>query len=68
MPLIAIFAGLSALGALTGGAAGVAKAVKDGSAAKQQLEETQSHNKAMEAVALGKGLHLKPYKKDWGFI
>ena len=35
LPLIPIFAGLSALGALTGAAAGVAKAVNDASTAKQ---------------------------------
>lgn len=61
--LVPIFAGLSAIGALSGGAAGIAKAVNDTRAAKKQLEESQRHNKTMEAIALGKGLHLKPYKK-----
>jgi hypothetical protein len=64
--LILIFAGLSATGALAGGAAGIAKAVNDASSAKRQLEESQRHNKTMEAIALGKGLHLKPYKKGLG--
>ncbi|XP_043471570.1 uncharacterized protein LOC122504497 [Leptopilina heterotoma] len=66
LPLIPIFAGLSALGALTGGAAGVAKAVNDASAAKEQLKEAQRHNRELEAVALGKGLHLKPYRQGLG--
>lgn len=66
LPLIPLFAGLSALGALSGGAAGIAKAVGDAKAAKQELQESQRHNKTMEAIALGKGLHLKPYRKGLG--
>lgn len=53
---------LSALGALSGGAAGIAKAVNDAKAAKKQLEEAQRHNKAME----GRGLYLSPYKRGKG--
>lgn len=53
---------LSAIGALTGGAAGVAKAVNDAKAARKQLEEMQRHNRAME----GRGLYLAPYKKGKG--
>lgn len=69
LPLIPIFAGLSALGALSGGAAGIAKAVNDAKAAKQQLEESQRHNKAMEALAIGgRGLYLKPYKSGLGLF
>ena len=64
--LIPLFAGLSATGALAGGAAGVAKAISDAKAARHQLEESQRHNKAMEAIALGKGLYLKPYKSGYG--
>lgn len=66
LPLIPIFAGLSALGALSGGAAGIAKAVNDARSAKQQLEEANRHNKTMEAIAMGKGLYLKPYKTGLG--
>ena len=61
-PLTPIFAGLSAIGALAGGMSGVAKAVNDVSNAKKQLEEAKRHNQAMEQVALGKGLYLRPYK------
>ena len=62
LPLVPIFAGLSALGALAGGASGVAKAINDSIAAKKQLEESKRHNEAMEQVALGNGLYLRPYK------
>lgn len=68
LPLIPIFAGLSALGALSGGAAGIAKAVNDAKAAKQQLDESQRHNKTMEAIAVGKGVFMKPYKTGLGLF
>ena len=66
LPLIPILAGLSAIGALTGGAAQVAKAVKDTQAARKSLEEAHRHNKTMEAIAIGKGFFLRPYKKGYG--
>lgn len=66
LPLIPIFAGLSALGALSGGAAGIAKAVNDTKAAAEQLKEKQRHNKTMEAIAMGEGLYLKSRKKGLG--
>lgn len=68
LPLIPIFAGLSALGALAGGAAGVAKTVNDYKSAKKNLDESQRHNKVMESIALGRGLYLKPYKKGGALI
>lgn len=70
LPLIPLFAGLSALGALTGGASGIAKAVSDASAAKQSLKESERHNKMMESIALrgGKGMFLKPYKRGYGLV
>ena len=40
LPLIPIFAGLSALGALAGGASGIAKAINDYKSARAQLGET----------------------------
>lgn len=64
--LIPLFAGLSATGALAGGAAGIAKAINQSKAAKNALEESKRHNQTMEAIALGKGLYLKPYKKGLG--
>lgn len=67
LPLIPIFAGLSAIGALSGGAAGITKAVNDAKNASEQLKESARHNKTMEAIALrGNGLHLKPYKQGLG--
>jgi hypothetical protein len=68
LPLIPIFAGLSALGALSGGVGGIAKAINSAKAARKQLEESQRHNKTMEAIAMGKGLFLKPYKKGLGLF
>lgn len=66
LPLI--FAGLSALGAMSGGMAAIAKTAKDVSAKKEQMKETQRHNRAMEAAAAasGKGLYLRPYRKYIG--
>lgn len=64
--LIPLFAGLSAAGALAGGASGIAKAVNDAKSAKQKLEEETRHNRSMEAIALGKqgsGLYMRKTKK-----
>lgn len=66
LPLIPIFAALSALGSVGGGAAAIAKAVGDAKAAAKDLKEKERHNKAMEAVAVGNGLYLGPYKKGFG--
>lgn len=69
LPLIPIFAGLSALGSLAGGAAGIANTVVQAQRAKKRLIESERHNKTMEAIALGKsgkGLYLKPYKSGLG--
>lgn len=63
--LIPLFAGLSAVGALAGGASGVAKAVMDAKRGAQELQEAQRHNNTMEAIALGKkgsALYLRPHK------
>lgn len=68
LPLLPIFAGLSALGTLAGGAAGIAKAVNDYKSANQNLKESHRHNKMMESIALGKGLYIKPYKKGSGLF
>lgn len=64
--LIPLFAGLSAVGALSGGAAGIAKAVIGANNAKKQLSESERHNREMEMILVGKGLHLKPYRKGLG--
>jgi hypothetical protein len=41
---------LSALGALSGGVGGIAKAINSAKKARKQLEESQRHNKTMEAI------------------
>lgn len=66
LPLIPIFAALSATGSLVGGATGIAKAINEYKAAKKQLSELERHNRQIEAVCIGKGLHLKPYKNGFG--
>lgn len=54
---------LGALGAVGGGAAGIAKAVNDAKANREQLAEQQRHNLAVEqATKMGKGFYLRPYK------
>lgn len=76
LPLIPIFAGLSAIGALMGGSASVANAVLATNNAKKRLTENKRHNETMEAISLGKstssndrngkGLFLAPYKRGFG--
>lgn len=66
LPLIPLFAGLSATGALAGGAAGIYKAINEAKSARQQLDESKRHNKTMEAIALGKGLCIRQHKKGLG--
>lgn len=61
LPLIPFFAGLRALDTLSGGVAAIAKAFNSAKSAKQQLEEAQRNNKSMEAIAIGKGIFLRPY-------
>lgn len=66
LPLIPIFAGLSALGALSSGVSGIAKAINEAKTAKNQFDEALRHNKMMESIAMGKGLYLRPYKAGSG--
>ena len=57
--------------ALSGGAAGIAKAVNDANAAKEQLKEGKRHNEMIEAIAMGKkgsGLYLKKHKSGYGLF
>lgn len=62
LPLL--FPILGALGALGGGAAGIAKAVNDAKANQEQLAELKRHNLALENTSKGKGFYLAPYKKN----
>lgn len=74
LPLIPIFAGLSALGALMGGSASVANAAISASNAKKNFNEAQRHNQTMQAIALGNntktgfGLFLVPHRKGYGLF
>lgn len=72
IPLIPIFAGLSALGAIAGGTSAIAKTINDAKAAQENIKENQRHNRSMEALAAsssssskkgGGALFLKPYRK-----
>lgn len=73
--LVPLFAGLSATGALAGGATAVARAVNQASEARKSLNEMKRHNEKMEAIAIGgnnkkngAGFYLKPYKKGYGLV
>lgn len=66
LPLIPIFAGLSAIGSLAGGAAGIAKAINDYKAAEKRLNELKRHNEKIESLSIGKGLNIKPFKEGFG--
>lgn len=63
LPLL--FPILGALGALGGGAAGIAKAVNDAKANQAQLEELKRHNLVLENKTKGKGFYLAPFKKNF---
>lgn len=69
LPLIPLFAGLSALGALAGGASAVAKTVIDAKNVKKKLEEDRRHNAAMEEIGKkGSGLYLRKTPKGYGLF
>lgn len=62
LPLIPLFAGLSAVGSLAGGAAGIAKVVEEVKDAQERLKEMKRHNGKMESLSIGKGLQIKQHK------
>lgn len=66
--LIPIFAGLSAIGALSGGASAITKAVNEAKDANKRFEESKRHNLKMESISVGKGLFMKPYRKGLGIF
>lgn len=73
LPLVPIFAGLSALGSLAGGSAALVRTIGKANEAKKQLAENKRHNKTMEAIAIGKsslgeGIYLRPYKNGYGLF
>lgn len=72
LPLVPIFAGLSALGSLIGGTTAIVKTIGEANRAKDQMKESERHNRMMEAIAVGgnakkgEGIYLQPYKKGYG--
>lgn len=71
LPLIPIFAGLSALGTLAGTTASVVNAIKSAKRGQEALDESKRHNRRMEEIAIGnksgKGFYLRPAKNGNGF-
>nr|DAC81271.1 TPA_asm: pX [Bos-associated insect adintovirus 2] len=69
LPLIPLFAGLSALGAIASGASQVAKAVNSAAEAKKQLQESKRHNQVIETKLIGgKGAFLRPHRTGLGLF
>lgn len=71
LPLVPIFAGLSALGSLGGGASSIYNAIKSTNNGKNVLHENKRLKNGMGAISVGKskrgdGLYLRPYKKGYG--
>lgn len=71
LPLIPIFAGLSAIGSITATTAGIVNAINQYEKAQNDLDESKRHNKMMEAIALGnktgEGYFLHPAKSGDGY-
>lgn len=59
--LIPIFVGLGALGVGPAASDKVAKIVNDYRAATEKLAESLRHNESIEAIRLGRSLHLQKY-------
>lgn len=68
LPLIPIFAGLSAAGSLAGGISGIFKTINEYKLAKKRLKELERNNKQMEGVNIGQGLRLDRYKNGLGLF
>lgn len=71
LPLIPIFAGLSALGTIVGSASGIVNAINNVKNAQKQLDENKRHNKTMEGIAIGvksgNGFFLSSNKRGSGY-
>lgn len=72
LPLIPIFAGLSAFGSLAGTGASIVNAIQQTRKAQRALEENKRHNRTIEAIAVGNkighGLYLHRDKHGKGFF
>lgn len=67
LPLVPIFAGLSALGSIVGSTTAVLKAMANYKEGEKQMEENKRHNRTMESIAIGKGYYLRPFKTGKGY-
>lgn len=71
LPLIPIFAGLSALGTIASTAGSISSAISAAKRGQNELEEHKRHNQTMESIAignkLGKGFYLRSNKNGSGF-
>lgn len=71
LPLIPIFAGLSALGTIAGTAASITNAINIMKRGQLELDESKRHNRNMESIAIGnrtgKGFYLRTNKNGNGF-
>lgn len=66
LPLVPIFAGLSALGSLTGGVASILRAAKSTDDGRNMLKNGRGGIVAIGKSKSGDGLYLKPYKSGFG--
>lgn len=69
LPLVPIFAGLSALGSLAGGASAVYNAIRSTKESKEALSKKKGRRQAQIAIGKslrGDGVYLRPYRKGYG--
>lgn len=66
LPLVPIFAGLSALGTLSGGAASLLRALKSTDDGRKILKRGRGGSVVIGHSRSGDGLYLKPYKSGHG--
>lgn len=72
LPLIPIFAGLSALGTIVGTTTSIISSLNRVKEAERMLNENRRHNQTMETIAIGNkksgsGFYLSPHKAGDGF-
>lgn len=72
LPLIPVFAGLSALGSIVGSTASIVNAINQTKRGQRELEESKRHNQSMEEIAIGNktgnGFYLRSNKKGNGYF
>lgn len=68
LPLVPIFAGLSALGSLAGGTSNIISAIQSTDNGKKALRNGQTNSIEIGHSKKGGGLYLKPYKRGYGIF